>query len=85
MSLKNIHNGLSVVVKSEQDFNKLKEILGSECLYVDFVPNMLEVKTSVVIFSKTNDVISVGSVGSAEYQQKLGFSLIDFSDILLNT
>lgn len=78
---KNLENkGVSILVESEKQYNELKSVMG-EKLYVDFVPQMLTVRTSVVIYVKEGTVsnYSVGSVGSEEYQLMSGFHIVEQS------
>lgn len=32
--------GLSIIIRNEAEFNRVKEFLGKEILYLDFVPQM---------------------------------------------
>ena len=75
-----IHKGLSIIIRNEQEFNRVKDFLGNEILYLDFVPQMETTETSVVIYYDDNKLFSIGSVGDTEYQKKCGFRLVEFSD-----
>ncbi|AGO48769.1 hypothetical protein Phi46:3_gp025 [Cellulophaga phage phi46:3] len=74
------NKGLSVVVKNELEFNLIKEFLGAENLYISFVPQMAETKTSIVIFADNDTFLSTGTVGSAEMQEKNGIRVVEFND-----
>lgn len=71
--------GLSVIIRNEQEFNHIKKFLGEDVLYLTFVPQMSEVETGIIIWSDDED-FPTGSVGSAEYQKKHFFRLVEFSD-----
>ncbi|MBK9936632.1 MAG: hypothetical protein IPP61_00245 [Cytophagaceae bacterium] len=70
--------GLSVIIRNKNQFNKVKEFLSDEVLYLDFVPKMAEIETSIVIIPNLD--YSLGSVGSSDYQKQSGLRLIEFSD-----
>lgn len=72
--------GLAVIIRNEKEFNRLKEFLGEEILYLDFVPQMAEVETSVIIYYIDNKIFSIGSVGSTEYQEKYEIRHVEFSE-----
>lgn len=72
--------GLSVIVKNEQELNKLKEFLGDEVLYIDWIEQMNEVETSVIIWYCNEDDFSIGSVGRASYQRDFGIKTVEFSE-----
>lgn len=71
---------LSVTIKDEAQFNKMKEFLTEEVLYLDWVSQMSEVSTSIVIISEIEG-FSVGSVGSSTYQRSCGFVTVDFENL----
>lgn len=71
-------NGLSVIIRNENQFNKVKEFLSEKVLYLDFVPKMAEIETSIVIIPNLD--YSLGNVGSSEYQKQSGLRLIEFSE-----
>lgn len=77
------NKGLSVVIRNEHQFNRIKSFLGEDCLYLNYVPQMAEVETAIVIFYYDEDepeepILSTGSVGSSEYQKELGCRLVEF-------
>lgn len=71
-------NGISVKINNKEEYNIIKSLLGG-LLYIDFVPQMMEKETSIVIYSEI-DLFSIGSVGSSEYQKDFGFKIVDFKD-----
>lgn len=73
------YSGLSVIIRSEEEYNKLKHFLDG-FLYVDFVPQMLDRETAVVIYCSGDRGYSTGSVGSSEYQSIAGIRLVEFSN-----
>lgn len=74
--------GLSIIIRDVHEFNRVKDLLGAENLYFDFVPQMAEIETAIVVWSNIED-FSIGSTGSAAYQEKQGFRLVEFSDFFL--
>lgn len=72
------NNGLSVVIKNEQQFNRIKEFIGEDYLYLNYVPQMSEIETAIVIYYSDNELLSIGSVGSSEHQEWLGCRLVNF-------
>lgn len=43
--------GLSVIIRTEDEFNHIKKFLGEDVLWVNFVPRMSSKLTSVVIWA----------------------------------
>lgn len=81
-----IYKGLSIIIRNEQEFNRVKDFLGNEILYLDFVPQMETTETGIVIYYQDSNKFSIGSVGSTEHQKKCNFRLVEFSDFFkLNT
>lgn len=76
------NKGLSVVIKNEKEFNRMKEFLG-DYLYFDFVEQMEKVETAVIIYYDDTNVFSIGSVGSAEYHRKCDIRVINFCDFFI--
>lgn len=72
--------GLAVIVRNEEQFNKIKEFLGNEVLYLNWVPQMEDVETSVVIWYDDESFLSIGSVGSTVFQRDSGVRCVEFSD-----
>lgn len=71
--------GLSVIIRTEDEFNVIKKFLSDDVLYLDFTPNMISTPTSIVIWSDNED-FDTGSVGCAEYHKKNFFRLVEFND-----
>jgi hypothetical protein len=72
------YNGLSVVVRNEQEYKHIQKFLGEDVLYIDWVPQMSTRETGIIIWS-SDDSFSTGSVGCAEYQRKHFFRTVEFS------
>ncbi len=73
------YNGLSVIIRSEDEFNHIKNFLGEDVLWVDFVPQMYSKLTAIVIWSD-NKYLSTGSVGCAQSQKEQFIRLVEFND-----
>jgi hypothetical protein len=76
------YHGLSVIIRSEDQFNHIKRFLGEDILYLDFLPQMSLHETGIIIWSDNID-FSTGSVGSAKYQKKHFFRLVEFKDFFI--
>lgn len=72
--------GLSVIVRNEYEFNRMKAFLGHNILYVDWVEQMATVETAIVIWFMDNDIFSIGSVGSADSQREYYIETVEFSE-----
>ena len=73
------YNGLSVIIRGEDEFNHIKNFLGEDILWVDFVPQMSSKLTAIVIWSN-NKNLTTGSVGCAESQREQFIRLVEFND-----
>ena len=71
--------GLSVVVSNESEFNIIKSFLGEKYLYLNYVPQIAEIETGIIIVSYLDD-FSTGSIGCASKQRQKGFRTVDFND-----
>ena len=71
--------GLSVIIRTEDEFNHIKKFLGEDVLYLDFVPQMATKLTSIVIWSDDKD-LDTGSVGCVESQKKHFIRVVEFND-----
>lgn len=74
------NKGLSVIIRSEQEFNKIKKLLGEDILYLDYIPKMAIYETAIVIWAKKKTNFSTGSVGSSEYQKSEGIRCVKFNE-----
>jgi hypothetical protein len=74
------YKGLSIIIRDKKEFDRVKEFLGAENLYLDFVTQMATTETSVVVFADYESCFSTGSVGSSEYQKAEGLRLVEFSE-----
>lgn len=70
--------GLSVMIKSEDEFNHIKNFLGEDVLYLDFVPQMSSKPTGVIIWSDNKD-ISTGQVGCVKFQRDNFIRVVEFN------
>ena len=71
--------GLSVIIRTENEFNVIKKFLSSDVLYLDFVPVMSTRDTGIVIWSENED-IGTGSVGCVKFQKKNFIRVVEFND-----
>ena len=71
--------GLSVIIRTEDEFNHIKNFLSEDILWVDFVPQMSTKLTSIVIWSDDKD-LDTGSVGCVEFQKKHFIRVVEFND-----
>jgi len=71
--------GLSVLVRTENEFNVIKKFLSPDILYLDFVPQMSTRDTGIVIWSENED-INTGSVGCVKFQKKNFIRVVEFND-----
>ena len=80
------YNGLSVIIRNEEQFNHIKKFLGEDILWVDFVPQMSTKLTAIVIWADHKDQLhrcleySTGSVGCAESQKQNFIRVVEFND-----
>ncbi len=73
------YHGLSVLIKSESEFNHIKDFLSKDVLYLDFVPQMAIKPTAIVIWSDNKD-FGTGSVGCAKSQKEDFIRVVEFKD-----
>ena len=73
------YNGLSVIIRKEDEFNHIKNFLGEDVLWVDYVPQMSTKLTAIVIWANHKHY-TPGSVGCAESQKEQFIRLVEFSD-----
>ncbi|MFV0141023.1 hypothetical protein [Empedobacter falsenii] len=77
----------SILIKSEEDFNKVKNLLG-ERLYLDFHPAFLREFTAIVVYDDLSpenyNYYGVGSIGCAKSQQEDGFVILDTNLNIIN-
>ena len=66
----------AILIKSEEDFNKVKNLLGDK-LHLDWVEIFLKEPTSIVIQDDKKSDFGVGSIDLAEYQKNNGFEILD--------
>jgi len=80
----NIHDalryyGLSVIIRTEGEFNHIKKFLGEDVLWVDFVPQMSSKLTAIVIWADHKNY-SPGSVGCTESRKQNFIRVVEFND-----
>ena len=73
------YNGLSVIIRNEDEFNHIKKFLGEDNFWVNFVPRMSSKLTSIVIWADHKDY-STGSVGCAQSQKESFIRVVEFND-----
>ena len=71
--------GLSVIIRTEEEFNHIKKFLSDDVLWINFVPRMATKLTSIVIWADHKDY-STGSVGCAESQKEQFIRVVEFND-----
>ena len=71
--------GLSVLIRTEDEFNHIKNFLSKDILYIDFVPQMATKPTGIVIWSQVEH-LSTGSVGCAKSQKENFIRVVEFND-----
>ena len=71
--------GLSVIIRTEDEFNHIKKFLSEDVLWVNFVPQMATKLTSIVIWSDDKE-LDTGSVGCAESQKKRFIRVVEFNE-----
>ncbi len=73
------YHGLSIQINNEQEFNHIKKFLSEDILYLNFLPQMENIPTGIIIWSDSKD-FSPGSVGSIEYQKSKFIRVVEFKD-----
>ena len=71
--------GLSIIIRTEEEFNHIKKFLSEDVLYLDFLPQMATRTTGIIIWSDNKD-LDTGSVGCAESQKKQFIRVVEFND-----
>lgn len=71
--------GLSVLVRTEDEFNVIKKFLSEDILYLEFIPNMITRPTGIIIWSDIKD-LDTGSVGCIEYHKSKFIRVVEFND-----
>lgn len=80
--MENRKQGESVIVRTEEQFNEVKRLLGEGSLYLNWNPIMATKETAIVLKANKKTQLSQGGVGSAEYQRSLGIRTIEFSEYI---
>lgn len=71
--------GLSVLIKTKDEFNLIKKFLGDDILYLDFQPQMNTTPTGIIIWSNNKD-LHTGSVGCIEFQKENFIRIVEFNE-----
>lgn len=71
--------GLSVIIRTEEEFNHIKSFLSEDVLWVNFVPQMITKLTAIVIWANHKEY-SPGSVGCAQSQKESFIRVVEFND-----
>lgn len=74
--------GVAVVITNEYEFNRVKEFLSPEILYLNWHKNMLKHETAITLKANKNCDFSVGGVGCAEYKKECGMKIVPFNENL---
>jgi hypothetical protein len=77
------NRGLSVIIRNKEEFDKIKEFLGEEVLYLDFVHQMAIEETAIIINCNIDSVLgifSVGGAGLAKIHQRYKIRTVEFKD-----
>jgi hypothetical protein len=72
--------GLSIIIRNENEYNKARDFIGLEYCYMEWVSQMAEHETAIVVFADIDSHFSTGSIGSSTYQKDNGLRLVEFSD-----
>ena len=73
-------NGLSIIIRNEEQFEKASNFIGKEYCYIKWVPQMAERETALVVWAKKKVNRSTGSVGYAENQRQDKIRTVEFND-----
>ena len=76
-------NGLSIIVRNEEEYLKASEFVGKKYCYMQWVPQMAERETALVVWAKKKVSRSTGSVGCAENQRQDKIRTVEFSEFFL--
>lgn len=74
-----MEKGLSIIIRNEKEFNKIKDFLGGY-LYLNYMPQMATTETAIVICYDNPDEYSIGSVGCVKSQKEQGIRTVEFSN-----
>jgi len=75
-----MENGLSIIIRTEEEFNKASKFIGEKYCYIKWLPQMAERETALVVYAKKKTNRSTGSIGCAENQRKDGIRTVEFSE-----
>ena len=73
-------NGLSIIIRNEEQFEKTSKFIGEKYCYFKWVPKMAERETALVVWAKKKTSRSTGSVGCAENQRQDKIRTVEFSE-----
>ncbi len=73
------YHGLSVIIRTEEEFNHIKKFLGEDVLWMNWVPQISTKLTGIIIWSN-NKNLTTGSVGCAQSQKEQFIRLVEFND-----
>ena len=76
-------NGLSTIIRNEEQFKKASKFIGDRYCYVKWGPQMAERETALVVWAKNKTSRSTGSVGCAEHQRQDKIRTVEFSEFFL--
>ena len=73
------YHGLSVIIRTEDEFNHIKKFLGEDVLWMNWVPQISTKLTGIIIWAD-HENYSPGSVGCAQSQKEEFIRLVEFND-----
>ena len=76
-------NGLSIIIRNEEQFEKASKFIGDKHCYIKWQPQMAEHETALVVWAKNKTSRSTGSVGCAEKQRQDKIRTVEFSEFFL--
>jgi len=76
-------NGLSIIIRNKEQYEKARDFIGRKYCYLDWVPQMAERETAIVVWAKKKANRSTGSIGCAENQRQDKIRTVEFSEFFL--
>lgn len=72
--------GLSVIIRNKNQYDRLKDLLGQEVLYIDWTEAMIKNETAIMIWYKGKYDFETGSIGRAEYHRDFEIKTVEFEE-----
>ena len=78
-------NGLSIIIRNEEQFEKASKFIGEQYCYVKWNSLMEEehYETALVVWAKNKTNRSTGSLGCAKRQREDKIRTVEFSEFFL--